>query len=377
MKFYLAFFQSKIKHQIPEYSFWEYYLKNGIEEYGHKFLEDKSIDWAYGFAIKDKERNNYWKNDTWQKVIEFLRKNPVDIFLSYLYPEQIDLTAVNYISKELGIPTVNFFCDNLREFKTVPSQFYSFTLNWVPEIAALKIYEDAKLPYIHLPMPMWVPTEYRKPVISELSFSSFIGSKDFFRHAFFSNLKNKNFENYCRIKLFGSGWGNGGNVEFENILSNKFSNQINFIKKHGFNSFLNKIAYKYFESSESILSEGKLNQEDFFNFSRASQVTIGLSSVVNYNFSPFNPLKYSRLRDIEVPMLGGCYLVESNPDLNNLYDINNDVLTFEGIDDFNVKFNELLKYPELRFKLRLNGQRRAIEELNISVSLSKIIERLR
>ncbi len=376
MNFYLAFFQSKIRHKIPEYSFWEYYIKNGILESGNEFIEDESIDWAYGYAIKDKHLNKSWKNETWQKVIDFLKINRTDIFLSYLYPEQIDSSALTYISKELGIPTVNFYCDNLRDFKEVPIEFYAFTLNWVPELQALGMYEKANKPYIHLPMPMWVPTEFRSQTPCESTLSSFIGSRDYFRHLFFEKLKNKYLESYSQINIYGSGWVSDQQYRDVENSVNKLSNQIKFLKAEGVMKFLNKLAFKYYEPKEVISGNGKLTQEEYFKYSRESLVVIGLSSVLNYNYHPLKPLRYSRLRDIEVPMLGGCYLVESNPDIFSLYEVDKDIFTFCDVDDFNLKFNELLKYPELRTKLRLNGQRRATEDLNISVSLAKVIKRL-
>lgn len=376
MKIYLAFFQSKFPYKIPEYSFWEYYIKNGILESNNTYLEDESIDWAYGYAIKDKDLNKNWKNETWQKVINFLKINRADIFLSYLYPEQIDSSALTYISENLGIPTVNFYCDNLRDFREVPIEFYSFTLNWVPELHALAMYEKANKPYIHLPMPMWVPTEFRNQTPSESTFTSFIGSRDYFRHLFFDKLKKKYLESYSQINIYGSGWESDQKYKDEVNSVNRLCNQITFLRAEGIRKFLNKLSYKYYEPKEVILGKGKLTQEEYLKFSRESKVAIGLSSVLNYNYHPLKPLRYSRLRDIEVPMLGGCYLVESNPDIFSLYEVDNDIYTFHDEDEFHIKFTELLKYPELRKKLRLNGQRRAIEELNISTSLAKIIKRL-
>src|SRR5690606_14873934 len=130
-----------------------------------------------------------WKEITWQKTLEYIKINRPDIFLSYLYPKQIDINAINEI-KKLGIPCVNFFCDHIREYKSLPKEFHVFDLNWVPEHEALDLYKKNDLAYIHLPMPMWVAPNLRTVNQHHNSEITFIGSCDVQRILFF----NKYFE---------------------------------------------------------------------------------------------------------------------------------------------------------------------------------------
>src|SRR5436309_785022 len=69
MKVFLAFFQSLHKHPIPAYSFWEYYLKNGIEEAGHTWSEANGVDWAAGLVPQTGAELNEWKKCTWGATV--------------------------------------------------------------------------------------------------------------------------------------------------------------------------------------------------------------------------------------------------------------------------------------------------------------------
>ena len=203
MKIFLAFLQGEPNHAVPAYSFWQYYIKNGIEEAGHTWTEDSSIDWAKGLVTQNKLDLASWKTNTWEKTINYLKKHPVNLFLSYLYPHQIDESAVAEL-KKMGIPCVNFFCDNVREFIQPPKEFGIFNLNWVPEYKALAMYKKVGFAHTHLPMPMWVEPRFRTLPNFENEQISFIGSKDIQRQLFLEDLISK--APNINLAVYGNGW---------------------------------------------------------------------------------------------------------------------------------------------------------------------------
>src|SRR5207247_876218 len=96
------------------------------------------------------------------------------------YPRQVDVTAIRELQRR-GIPCVNFYCDNVREFSKVPAAYQPFALHWVPEFEALPMYRAAALPFVHAPMPCWIPTEFREKPATETEPPTFIGSSDTLR----------------------------------------------------------------------------------------------------------------------------------------------------------------------------------------------------
>ena len=367
MKVFLSFLQGDPHHNIPGYTFWQYYIKNGIEEAGFEFLECVEVDWALGLVPQSTDSLKKWKADSWEKTIKYLKNNKVEIFLSYLYPQQIDVSAVKEI-KKLGIFCINFYCDNVRDFTSVPKEFNIFDLNWVPEYKAIPMYKRANVPFVNLPMPMWVDFKYRNPSSIENTNISFIGSRDIQRQLLFETLAAKDIE----IDIFGAGWNSNTEINVEintNNFSEKIYNQYDFIVNNGLYAFKNKIMSKKYNKGLSpklqALIRNKPTFSDYVDITRNSMITIGVNRYPSYQHPILRPNTYSRLRDIEAPMLGACYLTEWTEGLDDMYEIGYEIETYHNENDFIEKSKELEKNPIKRKALRVNGQKKALSNLSI------------
>lgn len=378
MKIFLSFLQSKKELPIAAHSFWEYYIKNGIEEAGDTWIECPDVDWAVGLVSQSSQDFDSWKNFSWETTIKYIKKNTPDIFLSYLYPEQIDESAILEI-KKLGVFCINFFCDNVRLFQKAPRSFSVFDLNWVPEFKAIGMYRTAQFPYIHLPMPMWIEPKLRVQSTLEDNHISFIGSKDIQRQLFFERVVE--IVPTIDLNIYGNGWNKENckvNPEKQSLLK-KINNQIVFIEKYGIKPYLNKLKFSSFNPEMSVslktLIRNRPDFEDYIRITRESKITIGINRYPSFNFPLRQPNTYSRLRDIEAPMLGACYLTEWTEGLDELYEIGTEIETFSNQEHFIEKLKELDSDPKKRLKLRINGQKRALNGNSILSSLRIIKDR--
>jgi len=375
MKVFLSFLQSTIRHPIPAYSFWEYYIKNGLEEAGHKWVECPDVDWALGRVPKTKQAQLKWKEDAWEKTVNYLKANPVDLFLSYLYPEQIDTTAIAQI-KQIGIPCVNFFCDHIRDFVTLPKEFSVFSLNWVPEYKAIQQYKKSGYPYINLPMPMWVDPQCRIIQSEVYSQITFIGSKDIQRYLLFEDIVRQRPE--IQLAIYGSGWQNiaSSSPITDYGFDKKLIFQIQLLKKYGVKGYMEKLRSRKYTGEISNALQTKLHgippANEYNQLTAGSMITLGVNRYPSYHFPLFKPDTYSRLRDIEAPMLGTCYLTEWTEGIDSLYDIGNEIETYNTVAELLQKTDELQKDAAKRKSLRLNGQKRALTNHSIPMSLGKI-----
>jgi hypothetical protein len=379
LKIFISFLQSKIQHPISAYSFWQYYVKNGIKEAGHDWYE-ADIDWAYGLVPQSEESLAKWKSEVWEKTLFYLKKNPVDLFLSYLYPSQIDENAIKEI-KKMGIPCVNFFCDNVRNFQKIPKIFGVFDKNWVPEYKALAQYKKAGINHIHLPMPMWVEPIYRKPSAIENGKISFIGSKDIQRQLFFEKLFSEH--SNLLIDIYGAAWLNKEEkilVANNSTFATKAINQLSFIQKFGIKALINKLKLRQNNVIISNKLEAKLKPkpsfEEYIKITRESNIVIGINRYPSFQYPILKPNSYSRLRDIEAPMLGACYLTEWTDGLDELYEIGKEIEVFYNEESLNSKILELNFDSNLIMKLRINAQKKALNEHSIPASLNKLIQSL-
>jgi len=386
MNIYLSFLQSKISHPVPAYSFWEYYIKNGIVEGGDEWQEGE-VDWAEGLLYTlDKTKLALWKSITWEKTVKDIQlkhnKKPISCFLSYLYPHQVEEQAIKEIQK-MGIHCVNFFCDNVREFNSAPKEFAVFDLNWVPEYKALEMYKKAGYQYIHLPMPMWVEPKNRNLPTIETNRLSFIGSVDIQRVLLFEEAVKKGLQ----INIYGKGW---VNERVETIIHEKnigrsgvkqtLVNQMVFLKRFGLAGFYRKMSQRKLQLNPSANLEkslrGELIFEDYVAVTKESAVTLGVNRYPSYHYPLTSPNTYARLRDIEAPMLGACYLTEWTEGIDELYEVGKEIEVYRNAEDLIEKANELLADKQKRKALRQFGQERALKQHSIQCSLGKIQKRL-
>lgn len=377
MNIFLSFLQSPHNYPIPAYDFWQRYIKNGIDEAGYRWTECPDADWALGIVPKSKAEHSAWLQDTWGKTVDYLKKNPADIFLSYLYPEQVDVSAISEIQK-MGIPCVNFFCDNVREFKSAPNEYRVFDLNWVPEHKALGMYKKAGYKYIHAPMPVWVEPARRVIKPEKYNQVTFLGSHDIQRQILMEAVIKT--DPALPLVIYGRGWDKAATplnpVAGDYSLSDKLLYQLKFLKKEGIAAYRNKIKNRPYNQAGSpeLLARcrGGHQAAEYNALTSESMITLGVSRYPSFHFPLFKPDTYSRLRDIEAPMLGACYLTEWAPGIEELYDTENEIAVYHSAADLVEKARALQADPAKRQLLKINGQKRALTDHAIPQILNRI-----
>jgi hypothetical protein len=377
VKIFLSFLQSKYKHPIPAYSFWEYYLKNGIEEAGHQWVECPDVDWALGLVPQSKGDYQKWKQASWAKTLLWLKDNPADLFLCYLYPRQIDIAALKAIQKT-GIPCVNFFCDNVRQFKKLPFEFSVFDLNWVPEFKAIKLYRKAGYPCVNLPMPVWIEPRFRMAGEEKLNQITFIGSKDIQRKLLFEKVLEADPE--MQLSIYGGSWMDKEiipQIQFKQTIDQKISSNLTFIKSFGILAWIRKMQHRNSDNGAGTVLTQKIHpspsSELYNTLTSQSMITLGVNRYPSFRYPFAEPDTYSRLRDIEAPMLGACYLTEWTEGIDGLYDLDNEIKIYRTPADLIDQVKALQSDPVLRLNFRINGQKKALSKHSISQSLTTIL----
>jgi spore maturation protein CgeB len=67
-------------------------------------------------------------------------------------------------------------------------------------------------------------------------------------------------------------------------------------------------------------------------------------------------------RDFEVPMSGGLYLTQNNPELSLVYDVDRDLVTYGRVEDCAGKIKRLLANPGEAARIRDSGRKRALRD---------------
>ena len=156
--------------------------------------------------------------------------------------------------------------------------------------------------------------------------------------------------------------------------------QYRFINENGFIAYSRKLNNRKYNVSISPCLRSKIyglpEFEQYNELTAQSMITVGINRYPSFHFPLFKPDTYSRLRDIEAPMLGACYLTEYTEGIEELYDIDNEIVTYKSPEEFIYKAKDLLIDADKRKALRIKGQQRALQDHTIGISLNKIKSRL-
>ena len=382
MRVLLSCLQSPIRHPIPAYDFWRALFIEGCKEANVQCLEVPGIDWVEGLVKAPGSELDRWRTQTWERVLDYARrehdKQRIDLFLGYLYPKQVEPAAIIDLER-LGIPSVNFFCDNVREFSRVPDEFLPFALHWVPEYEALPLYRRARLPHLHAPMPCWVAPAYRTVPASESEPATFIGTADLLRRQLLGAASQAGGDFVVR----GYGWDSpepGMQEVLQRTSTDILARQWRSVRQHGVASLVHKLEHRLRPVQVLPLPAERVRPtvtpDEYIRISREAIVTIGINRVPTSRASNHRPIRYSRLRDLEAPMLGACYLTEWTEGLESLYEVGSEVETYRSAEELASKLSHLRSNSEARRTLRQRGQHRALSEHTVAQSLRRIATRL-
>lgn len=379
MRILLSCFQSLKRHPLPAYGFWRRYFVQGLIEAGHEVVEVPNVDWAEGVAHPAGSALNSWRARTWEGVEAFVRlenaQRPIHLFVGYFYPKQVEVSAIRELNR-IGIPCVNFFCDNVREFVKPPVEYAAFALHWVPEFEALPMYREAGLPHIQAPMPCWISQELRDSPHVETEPATFLGSADVLRR----DLLGRALQSGSDFIVRGPGWLGGGDStngsQRSHSIASVVNNQIDRVKQYGFGGLLKKLEARMLPLRPPSIPESQIGaavfDDDYIRVTREAMVTIGVNRVPTANRSLHRPLVYSRLRDIEAPMLGACYLTEWTEGLEHMYELGKEIEAYRTAEELTGKLSELRKDAVRRVAMRQRAQRRALADHTVGRSMERI-----
>ena len=371
-------------HPVPSYRFWLEYFRAALAEAGHHCLEIPGCDWAAGLLARPADLHAAWREQTWSRALDWLRaehaSRPIDLFLGYFFPAQIESSALAIV-RSLGVPTVNFFCDNVRLFRHVPSAFAGFDLHWVPEAAALPLYRQAGLPFLAAPMPCWIAPQWRTPPEQETLPPTFVGTRDSVRELLFADA----FAGGLNAELRGYGWASEATPSISlppsTAVGSRLGHQIDFLRNYGAMALARKFYEKIsppaactfdFRQHVRPMPAG----DDYFLILRESAVALGVNRYPSLRYPRTRPSTYSRLRDLEAPMCGACYLTEWTPGIEELYDVGREVEIYRTAEELVEKTRALAVSPPRRTALRRAGQRRALADHTIGRTIKLITDRL-
>lgn len=292
---------------------WESILPKALEPFGKVSsfewrslgFNDLSKDW-----LKQRDAMNVIMLETFRNVH---KTQPIDAVVGYLSGYTISPDTLIEMVKS-GVVIFNFCLDDKLYF-----QGRMLGGRWTGPVALASAVDlnltnapDSCIKYVAegglaLFWPEAAHPEIHKPYDVSFEFDiSFVGGKYGGRPRFISKLQKMGIKVVC----FGNGWENG-----------------------------------------------PLSDEEVVKLFSRSRINLGFAGV-GYS----KKLMCLKGRDFEVPMSGGLYLTQDNPELSLVYDIGKEILTYKDEKDCVAKIKWLLSNPAEADKIRTAGRIRALKD---------------
>jgi len=356
---------------------WRNNLYLPLLDAGHDVVE---FDYDLNETIQkaDKSRNISFIAQNRPKVTkELLRQikkahevRQIDLFFSYFYDACVLPEGIETI-RSFGITTVNWYCNGSYQLHLVEeiSPHYDWCL--VPErfrledyraIGARPIYcQEAANPKIYKPHTL--PKDFEV---------TFVGRASRERPEYIRCLLDQGVD----VRVWGYGW---------DMLSQRYQSQTtNPARRLGRTAkkFLSetdwKDAFRRLLNLELLISTRKTVSETPVTtlpneiiggvLSDVEMVKMYSRSKINLGFSLCDTedtgerILQIRLRDFEVPMSGGFYLVEYMEELEEFFEVGKEVVCYTGPEDLVEKVKYYLRNDSEREKIRRAGYRRCLQD---------------
>lgn len=314
------------------------------------------------------EYKSFLQRELMREITAEHRKQPIDLFFSYFWSEICDPLVIEQI-KSLGIKTVNWYCNGSYQFDLVAelAPHYDFCL--VPEkfrlqnyreIGACPIYcQEAANPNIYKPYEL--PREFDVTFVGQCygdrpGYVRHLVSEDIAVHVWgpgWQRIIEQDAAAYYpgilqKVRTVGSALlHRGGRHEAKQRLSTLLN--------------LGKVSSAQRRAQRQPIVGGVLSDNEMIQIYSRSKINLGFSSCGETHSTKERILQI-RLRDFEVPMSGGFYMVEYMEELEEFFNIGKEIVCYTDREDLTDKIKYYLRHDDEREAIRKAGFQRCLRD---------------
>ena len=311
----------------------------------------------------------------------------LDLIFCIVYDDFLLIETAKQL-RDLGVPMVNYHVDMAFQWYRV--------IRTAPYFDVLAVAQLTNAEYLkpYNPNIEWMPMAanpsfyFRDAALGKkLEHGvSFIGSFNPFRRALLAECVSKG----IRPVVFGRGWKSENPTPYEfawdpyKIVHDLRYYGIARWKAEGSESVLGPVRRKYarqfpFQKLEGAELQGPCEDAALPDIFNQSQVNLGFSDTGWHSETSIRDSKnlQCRLRDFEVPMAGGFYLVQHAPDHSQYYKIGEEIVAWTEPGDFIEKVLFYSRNEKAASRIREAGQKRVLGEHTWRHRFDRLFTRLR
>jgi spore maturation protein CgeB len=331
------------------------------------------------------------RNELNHRLVELARAlkgdGKLDLIFCIVYDDFLLVETAKQL-RDLGVPMVNYHVDMAFQWYRVIRTAPYFDVLAVAQLTNAE-YLQSYNPNIEW-MPMAAnPRFYFRDAVHRSNYEygvSFLGSFNPFRRALLSECVNKGISPV----VFGRGWKSESPSPYRFTWdSYKILHDLRHYasarwRAEGSESVFGPLRRKYarqfpFQRLEGADLRGPCDDESLPAIFNQSQVNLGFSDTGWHSETNIRESKnlQCRLRDFEVPMAGGFYLVQEAPDHAQYYKLGEEIVAWSEPGDFVEKVVFYSRNARATARIREAGQKRVLVEHTWQHRFDRLFARLR
>lgn len=281
----------------------------------------------------------------WDQIRAAHTGRGLDAVISYCFSTDVDPALIER-TVALGVPWINFFCDSTYAFDLVEALARVTSLNWFPERAAAARYRALGRPVLCRPYamnPAALPEAICKTAEHALGF---VGAPTGNRVLRLAGLRLLG----CPTEVRGEGW-RRSNAAPQRPRPPRRDRRVG-----------GRLGERILTRVLAPLVRGRarsLADDEMAAFLSRCRVVLGLNEGRDLEGVYRS---YLKLRDVEFPGYGCCYLTQENEDVQHAFDVGREVLTFHHVSEAASLVRRSVRHPEAAQAMGRAARRRVLAE---------------
>lgn len=281
----------------------------------------------------------------WDQICRASETGPLDAVVSYCFSSDVDPALVRRIV-ERGVPWINFFCDGAYAFDRVEAIARVVSLNWFPEHAAIGRYRALGRPILCRPYALHGAALTEAVCERADHRLGFVGAPSADRILRLAALRLRG----CGAEVRGEGWTKAGRAR-----RRAASPAVRRIR----GSRLARLVARALRPVVASPGAVGLSDEEMVAFLSRCRVVLGLNEARDVHG---RRRSYLKLRDVQFPGHGACYLTQANEDVDAAFDVGREVLTFRDAAEAAAHVDRCARHPDDARRIGKAGRLRVLAE---------------
>ena len=293
------------------------------------------------------------------------KKQPFDLFFSYLTDRETTSDLPQYINS-MGVPTLNFSCNNTHQFHTIEKISPHFTYNLHSEKNAAEKFREIDANPIWFPMAA-NPKYYQEYSLEKEFDVTFVGQNYALRPYYINHL----LDNGIDVNVWGSGWREKEDLrllreifyfgkKYKDIsklaLTMDRKKSYYIASQLAYLEFRNLLQKKYTRNFHHPLSDNNL-----VKMYSQSKISLGFVEVWDHHQPGGIERSHVHLREFEAPMSGALYCTGYTEELNEFYELDKEIIVYRCKSELLDKVKFYLSHPVEAERIRVAGYERALK----------------